>query len=265
MIQHHFGLNQMPLGKNTNTLFDDGQIEQFKRRFQWLLDSPGIGLLTGEPGVGKTATMRSLTQNLNPHRYLVIYTPETDFGRFDLYRNLAVSLGLKPAHRRAQLWRDIKARLSELRQNKNSLPIWIIDEAQNLPHAFFRDFHAFLNFAFDAQAMMTVWFMGHPSLRRTLSLAAYEALASRIQVRAQIKPFYEQARFAQLIDHALKQAGCQHTLFSDSGIEMLRQASGGRPRHAGQLIVTAMRLAVPKNLNHLPDDLLQLAIEEQRL
>ena len=70
--------------------------------------------------------------------------------------------------------------------------------------------------------------------------------------------------FAQLIAHALKSAGCSHTLLADSGLEILRQASKGLPRHAGRILRTAMRLAVPRGLNHLPDDLLQLAIEELR-
>jgi len=262
MYRQHFGLTHAPLGKDNTTLFDDGPIEQLKGRFQWLLESPGIGLLTGVPGVGKTAALRHLTQALNPHRYQLIYSPETDFGRLDLYRNLAIALGLEPAFRRAQLWRDIKARISELHQNKNILPVWIIDEAQNLPNDFFKDFPSFLNFAFDAQSMITVWLVGHPRLNRTLGLALYEALASRIQVRVHIKPFQTRERFSQLIEHALQQAGCRQTLLSDSGMEMLRQASGGKPRHAGQILITAMQLAVPKALNHLPDELIQQAIEE---
>ncbi len=83
-----------------------------------------------------------------------------------------------------------------------------------------------------------------------------------MQVRVQIKPFRERERFAKLIQHALQQAGCQQTLLSDSGMEMLRQASGGKPRQAGQLLITAMQLALPKGLNHLPDELIQHAIEE---
>ena len=74
-----------------------------------------------------------MTQSLNPHRYQVIYLAETDFGRADLYRGLALALGLEPVYRRAQLWRDIKARIHELSRQKNRLPLWIIDEAQNLP------------------------------------------------------------------------------------------------------------------------------------
>ena len=80
------------------------------------LQSPGIGLITGEPGVGKTAALRNLTKALNPHRYQLIYQAETDFGRIDIYRGLARALGIEPAYRRAQLWRDIKERIHELAQ-----------------------------------------------------------------------------------------------------------------------------------------------------
>ena len=89
MYRQHFGLRHAPLGKDPVELWDDGALGPLKERFHWLLDSPGIGLLTGEPGVGKTAALRSLTRQLNPHRYLVIYLAETEFGRQDLYRSLA--------------------------------------------------------------------------------------------------------------------------------------------------------------------------------
>jgi len=35
-------------------------------------------------------------------------------------------------------------------------------------------------------------------------------------------------------------------------------------RPAGRILTTAMRMAVPKELNHLPDDLLQQAVESLR-
>lgn len=264
MYQHHFGLNYSPLGKEPSELWDDGILAQLAERFQWLLDSPGVGLLTGEAGVGKTAALRHLTQSLNPHRYQVIYLAETDFGRLDLYRYLALALRLEPAHRRAPLWRDIKARILELADVKNVLPLWIIDEAQNLPAEFFRDLPAFLNFAFDSRDLMTVWLVGHPQLAHTLDRAPYAALASRIQVRLQLKPITDRQRFKNLIEHALHQAGAQQTLLSDSAMELLRQASQGLPRQAGRLLKTAMQLAVPKGLNHLPDELLQQAIEETK-
>jgi type II secretory pathway predicted ATPase ExeA len=264
MYRQHFGLTQDPLGKQSQVLWDDGQLAPIRERFGWLLESPGLGLLTGEAGVGKTAVLRSLTADLNPHRYQLIYQSDTDFGRLDLYRSLALALGLEPAYRRAQLWRDLKARIQELADGKQVLPLWIIDEAQNLPREFFRDFPAFLNFAFDTRDLMSVWLVGLPELAVTLDRAPYAALSSRIQVRLRLDPVQERDRFAALIQHAFKAAGCHQTLLADSGIELLRQASQGRPRSAGLILRHALRLAVTRGLNHLPDELINQAIEEQR-
>lgn len=111
MYLQHFGLRDAPLGKQITEPWDDGALSAFKQRLEWLLHSPGVGLLTGEPGVGKTAALRSLSGTLNPHRYLVLYQAETDFGRVDIYRGLARALGVEPSYRRAQLWRDIKQRV----------------------------------------------------------------------------------------------------------------------------------------------------------
>jgi MSHA biogenesis protein MshM len=260
MDLQHFGLRHSPLGKEAAELWDDGALGLLAERFAWLLHSPGVGLITGEPGVGKTAALRQLTRGLNPHRHLVIYQAETDFGRLDIYRGLARALGVEAGYRRAQLWRDLKERILQLVDGRQLVPVWIIDEAQNLPLEFFRDLPAFLNFAFDTRDVMSVWLIGHPALAQTLERAPYAALAGRVQVRVQLKPVLERERFAQLIQHSLKSAGCTHTLLSDSGLEILRQASKGLPRHAGRILRTAMRLAVPRGLNHLPDDLLQLAI-----
>jgi len=262
MVLKHFGLRHFPLGKESTELWDDGAMALLSERFAWLLQAPGVGLITGEPGVGKTAALRQLTRNLNPHRHLAVYQPETDFGRLDLYRGLARALGVEPGYRRAQVWRDLKDRILELGDGRQVLPVWIIDEAQNLPPEFFRDLPAFLNFAFDARDMMTIWLVGHPVLAQTLERAPYAALHSRIQVRIQLRPILERERFASLIQHAMKSAGCSHTLITDSGLEILRQASKGLPRQAGRILNNALRLAVPRGLNHLPDDLLQLAIAE---
>ena len=73
MYRQHFGLTAAPLANDRAELWDDGVLARLEERFNWLLQSPGIGLLTGAPGVGKTAVLRQFTQHLNPHRYHVIY------------------------------------------------------------------------------------------------------------------------------------------------------------------------------------------------
>ena len=261
MYRRHFGLTHCPLSKQTKMLWDDGALEALNQRFNWLLESPGIGLLTGEPGVGKTAWIRQLTQALNPHRYQVIYLAETDFGRLDIYRQLALEFGLEPAYRRANLWRQIKEHIVQMVETKSILPVWIIDESHNLRVEFFKDFPAFLNFAFDSKDLMTVWFLGHSQLETVLNRAPYAALSSRIQMKEKLEPVFEQERFSKLIEQGFKDAGATQQLISDPGIELLRMASKGKPRIASQLILNALQLATQRKINHLPDDVINEAIE----
>lgn len=260
MYQAFFGLTQAPLGKESVSLWDGGQLTGLTQQFNWLLQSPGIGLLTAEPGLGKTAALRQITKPLNPHQYSVFYISHTDFSRLDFYRELAVILGVQPSFRRAQLWRDIKAHIVHLATQKNMLPVLIIDESQNLPFEFFKDFPSFLNFVFDSKEYMTVWLVGHPELAREIDRPFNRALASRIQARVELKPILDREAFKQLLNHGLTQAGCTHNILSDSGVELLRMASKGNPRQAHQLIVTALRLACDKKINHLPDDIINEAI-----
>ena len=151
------------------------------------------------------------------------------------------------------MWRDIKARIHELTNDQQCLPVWIIDEAQNLPVEFFRDFPAFLNFAFDSKDLMTVWLVGHRSLTITLSRAPYAALASRLHTRVQLQPFCGAGTLSG-IDRACPDLRRLHTdvIGWTRGLELLRQASQGLPRQAGRILKTSMQLALSKGLNHLP-------------
>lgn len=260
MYQSFFGLTQAPLGKNSTQLWDNGQLTGLTQQFNWLLQSPGIGLLIAEPGLGKTAALRQITHELNPQQYRVYYTADTDFGRLEFYRQLAILLGLPPSYRRSQLWRNIKDHITHLTTQKNLLPILIIDEAQNLPSEFFRDFPSFINFVFDSKDYMTVWLAGHPNLAREIDRPMNAALASRIQARYEFKPIVEPDAFRQLLTHGFTQAGCTHNLLSDSAIELIRMSSQGNPRQVHRLVVTALRLATDKKMNHLSDDIVKEAI-----
>lgn len=264
MIQQHFGLKYIPLAKNSGSLWMSEELMQLQKYFTQLLHTPGIGVLTGEPGVGKTAALRSFTLTLNPHQYQVFYLSETLFTSFDIYRQIAAHLGLVPANRFAMLWRDIKMHIRERVEHKRSLPIFIIDEAQNLPLDFFRGFPSFMNFDFDSRDMMVVWFVGHSVLNNIIDRAAYNALANRIQVRYSLSPIIERESFGLFIQKAFVDAGCNTGLLSDSGIELLRIASEGKPRSVYRILVGSLQLAMQKNLNHLPDDVIQEVINTLR-
>jgi len=71
-----FDLTAYPLPKNAQgkTFFDKSPgYVRVKRAFRQLIEDPGLGVLTAEAGVGKTASLRNLCTELPRPDHLVLY------------------------------------------------------------------------------------------------------------------------------------------------------------------------------------------------
>ena len=188
MYRQRFGLTGHPLPKDAHgkTFFDKGPgYKKLDRAFRQLVEDPGLGVLTADAGVGKTAAIRNLCAQLPRPDYLVLYLCDTAVAPLDLYRTLATELGVRPSHRRAQLWTDIKKALVHLVDERGTSPMIILDEAQHLSDPFLIDLSGFLNFAFDSRELLTMWLVGLPPLARLLRMQQHAPLAMRVvhQVR----------------------------------------------------------------------------------
>jgi len=257
-LAHHL----LPRDASGKSFFDQtaGYV-RLERYFQDLLDEPGLGALTAEPGVGKTAAIRNLCAQLPEPDYKTLYLCDSAVSACDLYRVLALELGLRPSHRRAQLWRDLKRAIAHLVEEQHVLPVLILDEAQLLSDQFLVDLCGFLNFAFDRKTLLTVWLVGLPGLTARLRMQHHAPLSSRIACRVELEPLGRED-FAALIDHAVKAAGSREKLLTDSAFEILWRATRGVPRAASRLLRAALREAHRKNQNVVDDHAMVAAIDE---
>jgi len=260
----HFGLTHDPLGKSSSQPIDNAQYGLLKPRLDWLLQTKGIGLITGEAGVGKTSALRQWTQQLNPLSYKIIYQSDNHFQPFDVYCQLADTLGLERQHRYSQVWRRLKKELLSLYDDKKVTPIWILDEAQQLRPQFLQELPAFLNCSFDSRDIMLIILSGNANLHSMIRRIAYTALASRLQFHFQFKPLETFEEFSQFLTAALEQAGCHQTILSQSAMKLMHMASKGHLRHAHRLLTCCLQLATEQNSNHLPDDIIESAISQLR-
>lgn len=260
----HFGLKHDPLGKTSTKYLDNVQYPLLKRRLDWLLQTKGIALITGEPGVGKTTGLRQWTEQLNPLTYKVIYQSDNHFQPFDVYCQLAETLGLERQYRYSHLWRALKKELLSLYDDKKITPIWILDEAQHLKPKFLKELPAFLNLNFDTREIMPIILNGHLGLDAMIGRLAYAHLASRIQFHFQFKPLEAFDQFSQFITSAFEQAGCHQMILSQSAMKLMHMASKGRLRYAHRLITCCLQLATEQNMNHLPDEIIEQAINQLR-
>ena len=258
---HYFGLKHDPLGKHNRQNIPLPQSPQLTQQLTWLLQTKGIGLLTGDAGTGKTTALREWTKGLNPLTHQVIYQSDNHFKVFDIYSQLADSLGLEQHQRYSTLWRALKQELLGLVDNKQLSPIWILDEAHLAPANFFTELPAFLNFSFDSRDIMTIILVGLPSLHTQLKKPLYSPLHSRIRFHLEWQTIDSLSVFENFIVEALKKAGVNQPLITTSGMQFLHKISKGKLRIVHQILVSAMQYAMEQNTNHLSNDIIQYAIE----
>jgi type II secretory pathway predicted ATPase ExeA len=218
--------------------------------------------LTAEPGVGKTAAVRNLALALPRPQYRVVYVCDTSIGPLDVYRTLAIELGLEPAYRRAALWRQLKDRIIHMVDERAEQPLLIVDEAQHLPDRFLSDFSGFLNFAFDSRDLFTTWLVGQPRLRTRLRLNHYAALRTRIVTSVHLEPFSSRELFCEFLEHGLAATGLKSSILADSARELLYRASSGLAREVGKIIRKAMRYAAERGQSFLDETVLEDVITE---
>mgnify|MGYP001587168328 CR=1 FL=1 len=267
MYRQRFGLTGHPLPKDAQgkTFFDQGPgYKRLERAFRQLAQDPGLGVLTADAGIGKTAAIRNLCAELPRPDHLVLYLCDTAVAPLDLYRTLATEIGVRPSHRRAELWTDIKKALLHMVDERGTSPVIILDEAQHLSDRFLIDLSGFLNFAFDSRDLLTLWLVGLPPLGRHLRMQQHAPLAMRVLHQVHLEPL-DRDLMSAMVEHGMKAVGATHTVLADSARELLFRASRGVPRVASNLLRRALSEAHQRNQTFIDDHIMEAAIDASPL
>ena len=259
-----FALTHYPLPKSTQgkTFFDKGSgYARLARAFRQTVDDRTVGVLSGDPGVGKTSAIRNLIADLPRPDYQVLYLCNTSGSPLDLYRAIAGEIGVRPSHRRGQLWTDIKNTVVHMVDERGVVPVVVLDEAQQLSDGFLKDLAGFLNFAFDSRDLMPLWLVGLPPLIKRLHQLQHDALRTRIAVEIRLEALDRQS-FGAAVEHGFKAAGATQMVVSDAAVELLFRASRGVLRVASKILRVALRIAGDKNQPFLDEHAFEAAIAE---
>lgn len=263
MYRKHFGLTRHPYDKDlaADDLFPSASLLELNARLKHLIDMRGIGLVTGDSGSGKTTTCRHMVAGLHSGLYRVLYVSMTTGNVMDLYKSIAWELGLSTERNRAALFKQIRTEVSRLCAENRVKPVLIIDEAHHLRTDLLEDMRLLTNYAMDSENRLTVVLVGHPELRRRMGMAALDALAQRIVVRANVRGIARDEMGAYLA-HRLKLAGSELPLFEPPTVEAIFQASSGLPRKANNLAHHSLFAAAIAKAKTVTTEHLAAALQE---
>jgi type II secretory pathway predicted ATPase ExeA len=223
-------------------------IESFCWRIEQQIGEGGFALAVGDPGTGKSAALRILSERLSQVRDVtlgVLTRPQASLA--DFYRELGdlFAVPLKPHNR----WASAKAlRDKWLHHIDNSLyrPVLLIDEAQEMNRALAAELRLLATTDLDSRAILTVILAGDHRLAAQLEHPEFLPLASRIRSRLRTEALPPQQLLACL-NHLLQTAGNPRLLAPTLSQTLCEHAAGN------------LRL-----LMNLANDLLAAAARQER-
>ncbi|MDQ0233670.1 ExeA family protein, partial [Metabacillus malikii] len=141
MYKSFYSLSRDPFSKDIRPSdgFPSNDYQGALSALNYLQKSKGMGLLIGDPGVGKTFTLRSFKESLNPSLYHVVYFPLSTGGVMDFYRGLVYGLGEEPKFRKVDLFRQIQQGIERMAGERKITPVFILDEMHMAKDAFLQD------------------------------------------------------------------------------------------------------------------------------
>ena len=240
-LQNYYGLSALPFTKEiaTDSLLRLPSLEQGLETLKLLIETRGIGVMTGKSGTGKSCLLRLLESELHTGLYKVLYLCHTSVGIQEFYTHLVHALGLETAHRRAAMFRAAKRRILHLAKESRIHPVLLIDEAHMLGNDILQELRMLMNFEIDSYNALTILLCGQDSLLQKFSLSVLEPLANSVTLSLTVSGLPKEETFTY-IEQRLAACEGQTTLFTNNAVSLIHQASTGVLRSINTIAHSAL-------------------------
>lgn len=245
MIEAYYNLKKLPFPKDIppHDLFITEAVAELHQRLAYIKEKRGIMLITGAPGTGKSAQLRSFVAKLSENLYKYFYIPLSTVNILDFYRQICSKLGAEVPYRKTQLFSSIQKNIREYVENAKKIPVIIFDEAHLLINENFYELQIITNFHMDSVDPAVFILSGQPHLRDRLLRPIHQSFNQRICLKFHLCPLTRDETKAY-IEHQLHVAGASVDIFNQNAISALYQVSTGVPRVINNLATKALTIGV---------------------
>lgn len=240
-----YGLKWNPFAVDvpTEALYVSPRVDSFCWRVEQLIDEGGFALITGAPGVGKSATLRLLSERLSLLRDVqvgVLSRPQA--GMADFYREMGDLFGvqLHPHNRHAGA-KVLRGRWQTHIDAALSRPVLIVDEAQEVLATVLAELRLLSSARLDSHLLLTVVLAGDQRLIERFRSEDLLSLGSRMRVRVALERATPE-ELRECLTHALAKAGAPKLMTAELVATLCDHAQGNLRalmNMAGELLTIA--------------------------
>lgn len=228
------------------------QLQELHEELDALVWEGGIGLVTGEMGIGKTTALRSFLAALDRMSCDVTYAGSSRHPK-GVLEELLERLGLASSRYRSNLLRQLSQHTQRLYHEQRKKTLVLIDDAHLMEDGLLEDLRLLTNFEMDAQDPLVLILIGHPALRIRLQRPVHLALWDRLRMQYRLEGLSREETFAY-VDAHLKASGASSELFSDGAKAALFEHSQGIPRRINRLALAALKKSARRKTTPIDEE-----------
>lgn len=234
MYEQYYGLRERPFDLSPNPRFlflSRGHKEALTHLRYGLSGRPGLTVVVGEAGTGKTTLVRAALQAVANEQSKVVHLSNPTLTRQEFYEYLATEYGFgaEAVESKTVFIRELAAALTTAATSNGVLAL-VVDEAQSLPHALLEEIRLLTNTEGASGNTVAIAMVGQPELAGRLNDPSLRQLKQRVALRCELLPLDLNETAAYVAARVRVAGGRPDQLFTRDAILAIHEHSTGIPR-----------------------------------
>ena len=243
MYESYYGLRERPFDLSPNPRFlflSRGHREALVHLRYGLTGRPGLTVLVGEAGTGKTTLVRAALQTIGGGESTIVHLSNPTLTRAEFYEYLASAFAFAPeaAASKTAFLRALERALAA--QTNGSVLALVADEAQSLPHELLEEIRLLTNLEGPNGQAVAVALVGQPELAARLTDPRLRQLKQRVALRCELRQLELSETAAYIAARIRVAGGTPETLFTRDAVSTIHEYSRGLPRTISVLCDNAL-------------------------
>lgn len=266
MYESFYGLREKPflLSPDSDFLYLSKSHQAALSRLEYVLISqPGISVITGDLGSGKTTIIRKLLKKNYSHLTVGLVANSYVDSFEELMKWILYSFSIDYTGKDKVGMYDMLTEFLISQFSEKKRVILIIDEAHNLDESCLEQLRILANVNTDKNELLQILLIGESAMRATLELPLMRSFVQRIAVDCHVENLPVEETIAY-INHRVVTAGGRENLFSNKACEHVWKASGGNPRLINSICDTALLYGFAEQKKQVDEKLVDVVVREKQ-